>query len=57
MLPWGDIQIAIEASSRVKNEENQVDIYALYISSFFNNNVFSDEISGWTDLLKSRESF
>ena len=43
MFPCGDIQIAIEAPM-VKNEGNQIGTYTLYMSAFFNNTVFSDEI-------------
>jgi hypothetical protein len=43
MFSRGDIQIAIEAPM-VKNEGNQIGTYALYLSAFFNNTVFSDEI-------------
>ncbi len=43
MFPWGDIQIAMEAPM-VKNEGNKIVTYTLYMSAFFNNTVFSDEI-------------
>jgi hypothetical protein len=43
MFPCGDIQIAMEAPM-VKNEGNKIGTYTLYISAFFNNTVFSDEI-------------
>ncbi len=43
MFPCGDIQIAIEPPM-VKNEDNQIGIYTLYMSAFFNNTIFSEEI-------------